>query len=61
MDNTKTALLGLVGAKEEDTQPTTTDTTAVMMRMMAEQYAAMEAKVAQYEAALTEIEEAVGV
>lgn len=61
MDNTKTALLGLVGAKEEETQPTTTDTTAVMMRMMAEQYAAMEAKVAQYEAALTEIEEAVGV
>ena len=61
MDNTKTALLGLVGAKEKETQPTTTDTTAVMMRMMAEQYAAMEAKVAQYEAALTEIEEAVGV
>lgn len=61
MDNTKTALLDLVGAKEEETQPTTTDTTAVMMRMMAEQYAAMEAKVAQYEAALTEIEEAVGV
>nr|DAH71780.1 MAG TPA: hypothetical protein [Caudoviricetes sp.] len=61
MDNTKTALLDLVGAKEEETKPTTTDTTAVMMRMMAEQYAAMEAKVAQYEAALTEIEEAVGV
>lgn len=61
MDNTKTALLSLVGAKEEETKPTTTDTTAVMMRMMAEQYAAMEAKVAQYEAALTEIEEAVGV
>lgn len=61
MDNTKTALLDLVGAKEEETQPTATDTTAVMMRMMAEQYAAMEAKVAQYEAALTEIEEAVGV
>ena len=61
MDNTKTALLGLVGAKEEETQPTTTNTTAVMMRMMAEQYAAMEAKVARYEAALTEIEEAVGV
>lgn len=61
MDNTKTTLLDLVGAKEEETQPTTTDTTAVMMRMMAEQYAAMEAKVAQYEAALTEIEEAVGV
>lgn len=61
MDNTKTALLGLVGAKEDETKPTTPDTTAVMMRMMAEQYAAMEAKVAQYEAALTEIEEAVGV
>ena len=61
MDNTKTALLDLVGAKEEETQPSTPDTTAVMMRMMAEQYAAMEAKVAQYEAALTEIEEAVGV
>lgn len=61
MDNTKTALLGLVGAKEEETKPSPTDTTAVMMRMMAEQYAAMEAKVAQYEAALTEIEEAVGV
>lgn len=61
MDNTKTALLDLVGAKEEETQPTTTDTTAVMMRMMAEQYVVMEAKVAQYEAALTEIEEAVGV
>lgn len=61
MDNTKTALLDLVGAKEEEIKPTTPDTTAVMMRMMAEQYAAMEAKVAQYEAALTEIEEAVGV
>lgn len=60
MDDIKTTLLALVGATEAGTEPTSPESAAVMMRMMAEQYAAMEAKVAQYEAALTEIEKAVG-
>lgn len=60
MDKLQTALMALVGATEEETEPTSPESAAVMMRMMAEQYAAMEAKVAEYEAAMAEIEKAVG-
>lgn len=60
MDNLKSALMTLTGVTKAELEPTSPESTAVMMRMMAEQYAAMEAKVAEYEAALTEIEKAVG-
>lgn len=60
MDKLQSTLMAMVGATEAELEPTSPESAAVMMRMMAEQYAAMEAKVAQYEAALTEIEEAVG-
>ena len=54
MDKLQSTLMAIVGATEAELEPTSPESAAVMM------YAAMEAKVAQYEAALTEIEEAVG-
>lgn len=48
-------------AKYLNWEPVTPDTAAVMMRMIAAQYAVKEAEVAEYEAALAEIAKEVGV